>query len=135
MWDIAWVGIPCAAAGVAYLLLADAVLLPDRRPAISLNDDPRQYTVEMSVDPAGPLVNQTIEVAGLRHLPGLYLAEIDRGGDVLPAVGPKERLQANDRLVFVGDRGIGGRSAEDARSAARDGPGVQIGDRRSRTGR
>jgi di/tricarboxylate transporter len=102
MWDIAWVGLPCAAAGIAYFLLLGRWLLPDRRPAISLNDDPRQYTVEMTVDPAGPLVNQTIESAGLRHLPGLYLADIDRGGDILPAVGPKERLQANDRLVFVG---------------------------------
>lgn len=102
MWDIAWVGIPCALVGVAYLLLAGRFMLPDRRPAISLNDDPRQYTVEMTVDPAGPLINQTIEGAGLRHLPGLFLAEIDRGGEVLPAVSPKERLQANDRLVFVG---------------------------------
>lgn len=102
MWDISWVGIPCALAGVAYFLLLGRWLLPDRKPAISLHDDPRQYTVEMTVDPAGPLVNQTIEGAGLRHLPGLFLAEIDRGGDVLPAVGPRERLQANDRLVFVG---------------------------------
>lgn len=102
MWDISPVGIPCALIGVVYLLVTGRWLLPDRRPAISLNDDPRQYTVEMMVDPAGPLINQTIESAGLRHLPGLYLAEIDRGGEILPAVGPKERLQANDRLVFVG---------------------------------
>jgi len=102
MWDIAWVGIPCALVGIAYLLLLGRWLLPDRRPAISLQDDPRQYTVEMVVDANGPLVDMTIESAGLRHLPGLYLAEIDRLGEVLPAVGPKERLRANDRLVFVG---------------------------------
>lgn len=102
MWDIAWVGIPCAVAGVAYLMLVGRWLLPDRKPAISLHDDPRQYTVEMEVDPAGPLVDKTVEAAGLRHLPGLFLAEIDRQGEVIPAVGPKERLRANDRLVFVG---------------------------------
>lgn len=102
MWDIAWVGVPCAVSGVIYFLLLGRWLLPDRKPAISLNDDPRQYTVEMSVDPGGPLVNQTIESAGLRHLPGLFLVEIDRNGEIIPAVGPKERLQANDRLVFVG---------------------------------
>ncbi len=102
MFDVTWVGLPCAVAGVAYILLFSRRLLPDRRPAISLTDDPRQYTVEMLVQPGGPLVGQSVEKAGLRHLPGLYLAEIDRQGIVLPAVGPDERLQAGDRLGFVG---------------------------------
>lgn len=102
MFDITWVGLPCAAAAVVFLLFFSRRLLPDRRPAISLTDDPRQYTVEMMVQPGGPLVGQSIEQAGLRHLPGLYLAEIDRQGTVLPAIGPQERLQAGDRLVFVG---------------------------------
>ena len=48
------------------------------------------------------LVGQTIEQAGLRHLQGLYLVGIDRGDQVLAAVSPLERLQANDRLIFVG---------------------------------
>lgn len=102
MFDITWVGLPCAAAAVVFVLLFSRRLLPDRRPAISLTDDPRQYTVEMMVQPGGPLVGQSIEQAGLRHLPGLYLAEIDRQGTILPAIGPQERLQAGDRLVFVG---------------------------------
>lgn len=102
MFDPAWVGVPCAVVGLAYILIASRWLLPDRRPVLSDRDDARQYTVEMLVDPSSPLVGQTIEEAGLRHLTGLYLAEIDRNGEVLPAVGPHERLQANDRLVFVG---------------------------------
>lgn len=102
MWEISWVGIPCAMAGVIYMLTLSRWLLPDRKPAISLSDDPRQYTVEMEVEVGGPLEGKSIEAAGLRHLPGLYLVEIERGVDVIPAVSPKERLQANDRLVFVG---------------------------------
>jgi di/tricarboxylate transporter len=102
MFDITWVGLPCAVASIVFILLFSRWLLPDRRPAISLTDDPRQYTVEMLVQPGGPLVGQSVEQAGLRHLPGLYLAEIDRQGSILPAVGPQERLQAGDRLVFVG---------------------------------
>ena len=102
MFDVTWVGLPCALVGVGYLLLFSRRLLPDRRPPISLTDDPRQYTVEMLVQPGGPLVGQSVEQAGLRHLPGLYLAEIDRQGTILPAVGPQERLQTGDRLVFVG---------------------------------
>jgi len=102
MFDIAWIGVPVALVGLAYLLLVSRRMLPDRRPAISLQDELRQYTVEMIVEADGPLVAQTIEQAGLRHLPGLYLAEIDRKGEVLAAVGPERRLDADDRLVFVG---------------------------------
>src|SRR5699024_10427861 len=43
-----------------------------------------------------------IEQAGLRHLPGLFLAGIDRNGNSLPAVSPDQPLQADDHLRFVG---------------------------------
>jgi di/tricarboxylate transporter len=98
----AWVGVPCAVAGLVYIVIASRWLLPDRRAAVSTQDDPRQYTVEMMVQPGSALEGQSIEEAGLRHLPGLYLVEIERHGEVLPAVGPHERLHGNDRLVFAG---------------------------------
>ena len=102
MFEVAWVGLPCAAVGLAYLMLASRRLLPDRRPPVSLQDDPRRYTVEMIVERDGPLVGRTVQQAGLRHLPGLFLVEIARGDDVLAAVGPAQRLEGGDRLVFVG---------------------------------
>ncbi len=102
MFDIAWIGVPCALVGLGYMLCSSRWLLLERRPAISELDDPREYTVAMSVEPGSPLVGQTIEQAGLRHLPGVYLMEIDRHGELLAAVSPQERLQANDQLVFVG---------------------------------
>ncbi len=102
LFEIAKVGLPCALAGIAYLLVFGRWLLPDRKPVIGEADDPRAYTVEMEVDPAGPLPGKTIEAAGLRHLPGLFLAEIDRDGQVMPAVPPQTVLAAGDRLVFVG---------------------------------
>jgi di/tricarboxylate transporter len=40
----------------------------------------------------------------LRQLPGLFLIEIERGGEVLPAVASHELLRADDRLVFSGIR-------------------------------
>ncbi|MBI3838738.1 MAG: SLC13 family permease [Planctomycetia bacterium] len=102
MFDISWIGIPAALIGGAFIILASRWLLPDRRPAISTQDDSREYTVEMQVAPDSPLAGKTIETAGLRHLPGVYLAEIDRDGNILPAVSPQEVLRANDRLLFVG---------------------------------
>jgi len=102
MFDISWLGVPLFVCGLVYLIVASRFLLRDRRPAMSVGDDPRQYTLEMVVEQVGPLAGRTIEEAGLRHLHGLFLMEIDRDGHVLAAVAPTERLQANDRLVFVG---------------------------------
>lgn len=102
MFDITWIGAPAAVIGVLYIVVASRWLLPNRGPSIGISSDPREYTIEMLVEPSCPLVGKSIEAAGLRHLPGLYLAEIDRDGNVLPAVGPEEVLRAHDRLVFVG---------------------------------
>ncbi len=102
MFDISWVGVPSALAGGLFIILTSRWLLPDRRAAISMTDDAREYTVEMQVPQDSPLVGKTIEAAGLRHLPGVYLAEIDRDGMSIPAVSPQEVLRGGDRLLFVG---------------------------------
>jgi di/tricarboxylate transporter len=103
MFDIAMVGIPSALAGMAYLLLFGRRLLPERKTGGSAFDNPREYTVEMIVEPEGPLVGKTIIEAGLRQLGRLFLVEIVREGRIVPAVGSSERLLADDRLVFAGD--------------------------------
>ncbi|MBI1369277.1 MAG: SLC13 family permease [Planctomycetes bacterium] len=102
MFDIAWVGVPCAVAGTLMVLLTHRWLLPERKPVLSPQDDAREYTVEMMVEQGGPLVGRTIEDAGLRHLPGLYLMEIERSGQIMAAVSSNVQLTAGDRLVFVG---------------------------------
>lgn len=102
MFDITWLGVPCVVVGGLYLLLVGPRLLPKRTSSLESLSDPREYTVEMLVQPTSPLVGRTIEEAGLRHLERTYLAEIDRGGQTIVAVGPEERLQAGDRLLFVG---------------------------------
>ena len=102
MFELAWVGLPATVCGMLFLTFFTRRLLPERKPAFTVHDDPRAYTVEMELSASSPLVGRTIEAAGLRRLPGMYLMEIDRGGHVLPAVGPETMLQANDHLVFVG---------------------------------
>jgi di/tricarboxylate transporter len=102
LFAIAPVGIPVAIVGIVYLVWMGDWLLPDRRPAISKTDDPREYTAEMMVPSNSSLVGKTIESAGLRHLPGAYLMEIERNEQVIPVVDPSETLRAGDRLVFVG---------------------------------
>ncbi len=102
MFDIAWVGLPCGLIGFLFLFVTQRWLLPDRQSALSNTDDLREYTVEMRVIPDSPLVGKTVEKAGLRHLPNLYLAEVCREPQVLSAVSPQEILQGGDLLRFVG---------------------------------
>lgn len=102
LFDPGYVGLPCCIAGLIYILVMGKYLLPNRKPASMQFDDPREYTIEMLVEPTSPLVGKTIEDAGLRHLSGMFLMEIDREGQILPAVSPTVKLKPNDRLVFVG---------------------------------
>ncbi len=108
LFDLAWIGIPCAIFGTLYLLLFNRWVLPNRQPVIEGSDrgsytlQMMEYTTEMVVVPNSPLVEKSVEQAGLRHLPDLYLAEIVRDNFVMPAVGSTEILKANDRLVFIG---------------------------------
>lgn len=102
MFDLSWVAVPATVVGIVFILVTSRWLLPDRKPTLSASSDPREYTTEMELEPGSPLIGKSIEEAGLRGLPGVYLAEIERGAKVLPAVASTEVLQAGDRLVFVG---------------------------------
>ncbi|HFE38895.1 MAG TPA: SLC13 family permease [Gammaproteobacteria bacterium] len=102
MFDLIWIGGPCVVLTILYVLLVSKWLLPARKPAIDYSDNARQYVTEMLVEIDSPLIGKTIEQAGLRHLPGAYLIEVERDGLILPAVSPQEILYANDRLVFTG---------------------------------
>lgn len=102
MFDLGCVGLPCALAASLFIWAFSRKLLPERKPALEVGEDPRQYTTEMLVVPGGGLAGKTIEEAGLRQLAGLFLAEVERNGEVLTAVSRRQRLEANDRLVFVG---------------------------------
>jgi di/tricarboxylate transporter len=101
-WGPAALGLPAAALGMAYLLAASRWLLPERKPAFASTLDARRYTVQMEVRPDSPIVGKSIEQAGLRHLPGLYLSEIEREGQSMPAPPPATLLEASDRLSFAG---------------------------------
>jgi di/tricarboxylate transporter len=101
-FEIARVGLPTAVIGILFILATSRWLLPDRTPPIRRPADAREYAVEMMVEPRSALVGRSIEQAGLRRLPGVFLAEIERGGHVIPAVAPTEVLEDSDRLVFVG---------------------------------
>ncbi len=102
MWWMGAVGLPVAVCGVAFVVLTTRWLLAERKPAASIRDEARKFTVEMEVKAESPIVGKTIEEAGLRQLPGLYLVEIEREGRQIPAPGPGAQIVGGDVLVFVG---------------------------------
>jgi di/tricarboxylate transporter len=102
LFELAWIGIPLVILTLGFVMLTASWLLPRRTAAVERFEDVRRYTTEMLVSVGSPLAGKSIEAAGLRQLPGLFLAEIERGGQIMPAVSPQERLAAGDRLVFAG---------------------------------
>jgi di/tricarboxylate transporter len=101
-FTIGWIGVPATLGVIVYVLLVSGRLLPDRRKEDSLEDEGREYTVEMLVEPGSAVDGKSIVDAGLRNLPGAYLMGIERDGHRLVAVGPERVLRGGDRLSFVG---------------------------------
>ncbi len=102
LFEPALIGIPCAIVGFIYLYVFGDKLLPSRGEPFQSFKDTREYTIEMLVPEGSQIARKTIQEAGLRNLPGLYLVEIIREDAVLPAVGPNQRLRIHDRLIFAG---------------------------------
>ncbi|HSW45827.1 MAG TPA: SLC13 family permease [Phycisphaerae bacterium] len=103
LFELGMVGLPLAVAGMLFMLTIGRRLLPDRKELLEqLSDSMREYLVDMLIHPGCRLAGQTVEQAGLRRLPGLFLIEINRGEQVITPVEPDIILQANDRLTFTG---------------------------------
>jgi di/tricarboxylate transporter len=103
LFEITPVGLPVAIAGAAVIILLGPRLLPDRgeeRP--SSLEGVREFTVTMRVVGGGSLDGVSIEEGGLRHLHGVFLAEVERAGKPIAPVAPTEILRADDLLTFVG---------------------------------
>lgn len=102
-FEPALLGLPLLLAGMVYLLTAARRLIPDRQDLIErFSAGAREYLVNMRVDADCPLVGATVEAAGLRRLPGLFLVEIVREGRIIAPVEPNETLLVGDRLTFTG---------------------------------
>jgi di/tricarboxylate transporter len=102
-FEISAAGIPIALLGTAYILIVAPRRLPNRTELIEqFGKHRREYLVEMQVESACPLIGKTVQDAGLRNLPGLFLIEIDRKGDVITPVAPEHKIEVGDHLIFTG---------------------------------
>jgi di/tricarboxylate transporter len=109
VFEITSVGLPVAAIGIGVMVLTAPRLL--RRPDVSADwiaadgvpvDAMQPYTIALAVEPDGPLVGQTVDAAGLRHLRGVFLAGVERSGTIV-AARPGTVLGAGDICYFAGD--------------------------------
>lgn len=103
IFEITPVGGPVALAGLAVLLVAAPVLVPDRLSATEQAEvESREFVIDVEVVPGGPLDGKTVAEAGLRDLDGVFLVSIDRGGQLVSPVAPDRRVDGGDVLTFVG---------------------------------
>jgi len=103
LFELSCLGVPLALLGLCYLVLFGRRLLPDRKDLLErLDESPREYLVDMVIQPGCRLAGRRVEEAGLRHLAGLFLIEVTRGEQVITPVGPDFILQTGDHLTFTG---------------------------------
>ncbi len=103
MFELSVVGLPLAVAGLVVIVVLAPLVLPDRRGVRrEFEDETREFVFGMEVEVGGPLDGSTVEDGGLRHLNGVFLAEIHRDGEALAPARPDTTLRGGDRLIFVG---------------------------------
>jgi di/tricarboxylate transporter len=102
-FEIGMLGLPIALVGLVLLILLGPRVLPDRRSARSeMEEVGRRFSVEMLVEPHGPMDGRTVAEAKLRNLSGLFLASVDRGDTTIAPVRPDTVLRGGNRLHFAG---------------------------------
>lgn len=101
LFELAYVGIPCAIVGFLYMIVVGQKLLPNRGWGFDTFKESREYTTEMIVE-KGALGGKTLGEAGIYDSHGLYLLDIYRGEDIIPVSSSQQQLVEGDRLIFVG---------------------------------
>ncbi|MFQ5948927.1 MAG: SLC13 family permease, partial [Acidimicrobiia bacterium] len=103
-FEMSKVGLPLAVVGIAVILFLSPKALPVRRAARrNLDENVREFVVDMVVEQRGPLDGVSVEEGGLRHLRGVFLVQLERARQLIAPVAPSTELRGDDRLRFVGD--------------------------------
>ena len=102
LFELAPIGLPLLAVGLVVIILGAPFLPERRRPNEASADGERSFTVAMTVEAEGSLDGRSVADAGLRHLDGLFLTQIDRPDQTIAPVRPTQMLRGGDRLIFAG---------------------------------
>ncbi|GAA0507351.1 SLC13 family permease [Deinococcus depolymerans] len=110
-FELAWVGLPVAVVGLAYLFFIAPRLLPARD--AQLEESLRAYLADLTVVAGSPLTGQTLRETGLGRDHGLTVVAVRRGDQPTQyAPGPDFRVQEGDTLTVEGptERILAGKS-------------------------
>ena len=83
MFDLAWVGVPVAVAGIVFVMLTSRCLLPDSRESSVDFAMRRRFGAEFRVEAGSPLVGQQLKASGLLGVPDFELVGLIRADDAL----------------------------------------------------
>lgn len=101
MFELGRAGVPLAVLGIGFLVLFGGAVITERTdPLEEVADNTREYVSRLRVEAGSPLVGRP--VSSLRNLEGLFLAGIEREGELVSPVFPEMAIEAEDYLVFVG---------------------------------
>lgn len=102
-FEITPIGLPLTLVGLLLIILVGHRMLPERKePLVELGEKTREFVIELKVTGEYEHLGKTVEEAGLRHLKGLFLFQIERDGGIIAPAAPEEKILLNDRLFFTG---------------------------------
>lgn len=101
MFDPAWVGVPAALIGIAFMIFFGRFLLPRDTDANDETPRPRMYKAEFEVEENSRLIGKTITDSGIAGNEGLDLLSIRRGATLIQERLAEETIQAGDLLSFA----------------------------------
>jgi len=102
-FEISKIGVPVAIIGILLIAAIGHRILPDRKePLIEFGENTREFVVELKVESNYQHLRKTVEDAGLRHLKGLFLFQIERKKQIIAPISPDEKILLDDRLFFTG---------------------------------
>ena len=101
---LAPMGLTLAAVGVAYLLFASRVLLPDRRAGDAGAKDGRQFVAQLTLERGNPLIGQTSKAGLFPDMPGITVRMIQRRDEVVLPPFDGVSLRLHDRVIVAATR-------------------------------
>jgi di/tricarboxylate transporter len=100
MFDLTWIGLPAAIAGIVFMMATSRFLLPKTKEADSKAEITRLYSAEFRVTANSPLIGRTLENMGYINPLGFKLLALKRNGLGEVDIKPETNLEAGDVLVF-----------------------------------
>lgn len=111
-FELAWVGVPCALAGLLYLIFVSPKLTPARRDIRYQEEKKRELLVELEITEGADIIGKTLENSGLQSFPGFYLSRINRDDREIAPVPKDEILRAGDHLLYAAQGGVAAKVPE-----------------------